>query len=366
MRDLIIVSGYYGFDNLGDEAILEELVTELKRLAKPEEIVILSADPQATSQKFGVRSEPRTDFALFAQLCSRAKLFVSGGGGLFQNTKSLGSIVFYALQIFIAKSKGAAVLIYAQGIGPLRGKIADWVTRQAFLVCDVIAVRDNASKAILDRWGVKGFQTADPVWCLESQRLPQPVTDALNSIAASKLVGLSLRTSHNFNETHLDALVKALKAALPETAHILLLPLQMDQDKELLEQFGAKWRSEGRAATLVDTSPLTYPSQWISLFGRCKLVVAMRLHAVIMALKAGVAVAGIAYDPKVEQVLNEFEQPILILANNHVASDWLQLLESAVTDGDRLSHKAMRKAEGAKKLACQNFQLLAKILNTQA
>jgi polysaccharide pyruvyl transferase CsaB len=366
MRDLIIVSGYYGFDNLGDEAILEELVTELKRLAKPEEIVVLSAEPEKTAAKFGVRSEARTDFALFAQLCARAKLFVSGGGGLFQNTKSLGSIVFYALQIFIAKAKGAAVLIYAQGIGPLRGKIADWLTKRAFAITDIVIVRDNASKAILDRWGVTGTQTADPVWCLESQRLPQSINDQLNEISASKLVGLSLRTSHNFTTAHLDELVKALKSALPETAHILLLPLQINQDKELLEQFGAKWRAEGRAATLIDTSPLVYPSQWISLFGRCKLVVAMRLHAVIMALKAGVAVAGIAYDPKVEQVLNEFEQPILILANNQQASDWGQLLETAVTDSDRLAHKAMKKAEGAKKLACQNFQLLARILKTQA
>ena len=366
MRDLIIVSGYYGFDNLGDEAILEELVTELKRLAKPEQIVVLSANPSATAQKFGVRSETRTDFALFAQLCSRAKLFVSGGGGLFQNTKSLGSIVFYALQIFIAKAKGASVLIYAQGIGPLRGQIADWVTKRAFTVTDVVAVRDSASKAILDRWGISGSQTADPVWCLESQRLPQSLTDQLNDIAASKLVGLSLRTSHNFTAAHLDSLVKGLKSALPETAHVLLLPLQAEQDRPLLEEFGVKWRAEGRAATLVDTTPLAYPSQWISLFGRCKLVVAMRLHAVIMALKAGVAVAGIAYDPKVEHVLTEFEQPILILANDQTATDWEQLLQTAVADSDRLSHKAMRKAEGAKKLACQNFQLLSRILQTHA
>lgn len=365
MRDLIIVSGYYGFDNLGDEAILEELVTELKRLVKPEQIVVLSASPEKTANRFGVKSALRTDLVYFRELCGQAQLFISGGGGLFQNTRSLGSIMFYALQIFLARTAGVHCMIYAQGIGPLRGPIAEWLTHRAFSLCSAIAVRDSASKSTIDRWGISGLQTADPVWCLESQRLPPSLQDQLNNISASKLIGLSLRTSPNFDDTHLIALVDGMAAALPEKAHILLLPLQMNQDKEILERFAQKWNAKGRTCTFVDTTTLEYPSQWISLFGRCKLVVAMRLHALIMALKAGVAVAGIAYDPKVTQVLTEFEQPILILAKEPARRDWEQMLKTAVADSDRLAHRAMKKAEGAKKLACQNFELLARILQTQ-
>lgn len=365
MRDLIIVSGYYGFDNLGDEAILEELIAELKRLSPPDKIVILSANPSRTAELFGVRSELRTDLASFSQMCQNARVFISGGGGLFQNTRTLGSIMFYALQIFIAKARGAQAVIYAQGIGPLRGRPAEWLTKRAFQLCDAVTVRDSASKAMLDKWGVRALQTADPVWCLEKQRLPKAIEDQVNEIAASKLIGLSLRSSHNFSTIHVDALVTALESALPESAHILLLPLQMNQDKQLLEEFHGKWRARGRSATLIDTGSLQYPSQWISLFGRCKLVVGMRLHALIMALNAGVGVAGIAYDPKVTAVLREFDQPILILAKEPPVSDWEQSLQSAVTGCDRLARTAMKKAEGAKKLACQNFQVLARILGTQ-
>lgn len=365
MRDLIIVSGYYGFENLGDEAILEELVTELKQLSPPEKIVVLSANPSKTAELFGVRSERRTDLALFSQLCKQAKMFVSGGGGLFQNTRTIGSVVFYSLQIMLAKAQGARVVIYAQGIGPLRGKLANWLTRRAFSLADGIAVRDSGSKQLLEQWQVPGIQTADPVWCLENKRLPSAVEEQLNAIAAARLVGLSLRPSYNFTEDHLDKLVTALSAALPENAHILLLALQPAQDREILEQFSAKWRAQSRNATFVDTSTITHPSQWISLFGRCKLVVAMRLHALIMALKAGVAVSGIAYDPKVTEVLTEFEQPILILAKEPHSGDWEQLLKEAVADSDKLGRRAMKKAEAAKKLACQNFQVLARISNTQ-
>ncbi len=365
MRDLIIVSGYYGFDNLGDEAILEELLSELKRIVPGESIVVLSANPAKTAAQFHVRSEPRMDLLRFFEVCKQARLFVSGGGGLFQNTKSLNSILFYSAQVLLAKACGAKVMIYAQGIGPLQGQVAEWFTRQAFALADIITIRDSGSKQLLERWGRPAIQTADPVWCLESQPLPQALVSQLNCISESELIGLSLRTSHNFGVEELDELVAALSNALSENAHILLLPLQSNEDKELLAKFAGKWNLQGGKSTLIDTEALQYPSQWISLFGRCKLVVAMRLHALIMALKAGVAVAGLAYDPKVTQVLSDFEQPILILAKERQAGDWEQSLKTALADSDRLSQNAMKKAEGAKKLACQNFQLLAKILDAQ-
>lgn len=366
MRDLVIVSGYYGFDNLGDEAILEQVLSELKRIVASESIVVLSANPAKTARQFQVRAELRTDLRRYAALCQQARLFVSGGGGLFQNTKSLNSVLFYAAQVLVAKACGAKVIIYAQGIGPLHGQIAQWFTRQAFALADIIAVRDALSSQLLDRWALPAIQTADPVWCLESQPLPKALQEQLNGIPAQELIGLSLRTSHNFSEKDLDELVAALGNSLPENAHIILLPLQASEDKDLLAKFADKWNQRGRQSTLIDTAALEYPSQWISLFGRCKLVVAMRLHALIMALKAGVAVAGLAYDPKVSQVLTEFEQPILILAKERQAGDWEQLLKTALADRDHLSQNAMKKAEGAKKLACQNFHLLARILDTQA
>ncbi len=152
---------------------------------------------------------------------------------------------------------------------------------------------------------------------------------------------------------------------VPENAHVILLPLQINQDKELLGRFADMWKKKGRSATLIDTDSMQYPSQWISLFAKCKLVVGMRLHALIMALKAGVPVAGIAYDPKVSHLLTEFEQPSLNLTKEPQQEEWAETLKSAFADSDKLSRKAMKKAESAKKLACQNFNMMAKILNTQ-
>jgi polysaccharide pyruvyl transferase WcaK-like protein len=156
-----------------------------------------------------------------------------------------------------------------------------------------------------------------------------------------------------------------MKLSVPENCHVILLPLQSAQDVPPLEQFAKLWTAAGRESTLINTDSLRYPAQWISLFSRCKIMVAMRLHALIMALKAGVPVVGIAYDPKVSHLLAEFEQPTLILTKEAPENQWQQTMKAAFEDTDKLSRRAMRKAEGAKKLACQNFDMLARILSTQ-
>jgi polysaccharide pyruvyl transferase CsaB len=364
-RELVVVSGYYGFDNLGDEAILEELTSELKRIITSEKILVLSANPEGTQALFSVPATARSDLLGFIDRCKQSKVFVSGGGGLFQDTRSPGSVLYYGLQILLAKAFGCKVMVYAQGIGPLRQGISKWVTRRAFSAADVISVRDKVSLKILQDWGIEAVQTADPVWCLESKALPAAVEAQLHTIKSSRLIALSLRNAHNFKAVHLQALVDAMDKAMPANAHVLLVPLQMEQDNEPLAEFKKQWQSRGRESTLIDTSSLQYPAQWITLFGRCKLVVGMRLHALIMSMKAGVGVVGIAYDPKVSHLLTDFEQPALILTKAPETALWDATMQSAFSEAERLSHRAMRKAEGAKKLACQNFQLLAKIIDGQ-
>ncbi|HEY9789042.1 MAG TPA: polysaccharide pyruvyl transferase CsaB [Candidatus Obscuribacterales bacterium] len=361
-RELVVVSGYYGFDNLGDEAILEELTNELKQLTSCDQVVVLSANPQKTARLFAVKAEDRMDLVKLHTLCKRARLFVSGGGGLFQDTSSPGSVLFYGMQMLMAKGAGAQVVVYAQGIGPLKRSVSRWMARKAFSLADAISVRDEASQSLLKQWGIDSTQTADPVWCLEAKTLPVTVEKQLAAIKSNRLIGLSLRESANLTENHLSTLVQAMSKSLPSNAHVILLPLQANQDKALLQQFARQWSAAGRESTLIDTSGLQYPAEWIALLGRCKLVVAMRLHALIMALKAGVGVVGIPYDPKVSQLLSEFEQPALILTKDQPACEWEQTMTNAVNDADKLARRAIKKAEGAKKLACQNFNLLAKIL----
>lgn len=364
-RKLVLISGYYGFDNLGDEAILEELVSELKRVVSPDEIVVLSANPEVTAKKYGVAAIQRNKFGEFWNLLTQARLFISGGGGLFQNTRSLGSILFYGLQILMAKAHNVPSLIYAQGIGPLNGKLAENICRQFFAQASQITVRDDASMKILDSWQLPALRTADPVWNLEAQAAPQAVLDQLKTDAGITrgLVGLSLRPSAALSDEHLKRLAEGLFMIMDESQQLVLLPLQMEQDRTVLEKFQSFWLERGRTAVMLDISSLEYPSQWAALFSKFDFVVAMRLHALIFALKAGLPVSGIAYDPKVTQLLTEFEQSCLILTKETAPDSWIELLKSFKSAMPSHSRSAKQHLESAKKLACQNFENIDRILN---
>jgi len=363
-RKLVLISGYYGFDNLGDEAILEELVSELKRVVDADDIVVLSANPDLTAKRYGVRSMQRKSFGEFWNILTQARLFISGGGGLFQNTKTLGSILFYGLQILMAKAHNVPTLIYAQGIGPLNGKLAENICRQFFAQASQITVRDDASMKILESWQLPAIRTADPVWNLEPKAAPQAILDQLATAdGKSKLVGLSLRPSHDLTDAHLKRLAEGLFMIMDETQHLVLLPLQKEQDLPLLEKFHSFWLERGRRSIILDISSIEYPSQWAALFSRFDFVVAMRLHALIFALKAGLPVSGIAYDPKVTQLLAEFEQTCLILTKESNAEQWVESLKSFKNSMPSHSRSAKQHLESAKNLACQNFENIARILN---
>lgn len=368
-KSLVLISGYYGFGNLGDEAILESIISELAKSVPKESIVVLSNDPEHHRKTYGVGAADRWKLASLVRLLPKARLFISGGGGLFQDTNSPGSTIYYGGQIALARVFGAHPFIFAQGLGPLNSSTGKVATRVAAQLSNDITVRDKASFTMLEGWNVKAELTADPVWTLEESELPDSVLKQIETArsGSSLMVGLSLRNSHNFSAARRAILLATMLETLPKDTALVLLPLQAEQDLPQLEPFMRAWTEAGRKALLLDVAALERPSQWVSLMRQFDLVVAMRLHALIFALKEGVPVMGLTYDAKVEHVLRQFGQPILILPKDgedgELRSKWRDAASAGLQDLEKLSELARTNAESAKKLACRNFQLLAKILD---
>lgn len=370
-KDLVLVSGYYGFGNLGDEAILEEIVAELTRLVERETIVILSQNPESTSRTYSVRAVNRWNLKELAALFGKAKLFVSGGGGLYQDTSSVRSIVYYAGLAFLARAAGVPTIIYAQGVGPLNSTIAKTLTRAAISQAATIAVRDKASFEMLKNWGLAPVLTADPVWCLQSTDLPQTIASQLAGTrqrnADSLLIGLSLRKTHDIMPGDIEKMVPAIIEATPANSILVPLSLFPEQDDEFLECARLLWERSGRQVLITDSGELR-PSQWLKLIGQLDLMVAMRFHALLMALRSGVACVGLAYDPKVAYLMERFAQPCLRLdeIKGDDANNLRELVEQSTGNRAELGAYARELSVQSEALACQNFDLLAKILNMQS
>lgn len=367
ISDLVLVSGYYGFGNLGDEAILEVLLSQLN----PESIVVLSNNPQKTASIFGVESQDRWNLLKVFALFQRAKLFVSGGGGLFQDTSSLRSVVYYSLLHFMARIAGVKVLVYAQGLGPLRSPVAKYLTSLSMRFSDLVTVRDPRSLSLLRDWGITGHLTADPVWSLAPGDLPGEIESELESFknygdGGTILIGLSLREHSSMDENSLNRFKKILSASLPPNAVLVPLVLQKDQDTRPLDSVIDEWTGKGRAVLRFDSDSLERPSQWLALIGRLDYVVGMRLHSLIMALGAGVPVFGLSYDPKVEKVMKEFGQPFLNLINDRAIFEDDQAMEKLLKEAllrRQDSVQSLKKPlDEARLAACMNIQFIDRIL----
>lgn len=371
MSEFVVVSGYYGFDNLGDEAILEEIISEVARLVSDKsKIVVLSQNPEKTESVFGVRSVDRWSLAALQPVFANAKLFISGGGGLYQDTTSVKSVVYYSALATMARLFGVPMVIYAQGVGPLKSIVSKLLTETAMKTARAITVRDSNSIVLLENWGIKNaLLTADPVWCLEPTKPPESISASLDRAPSGRfLIGLSLRESGRVRRSMIEGWALAMAQTVKPGTILVPLIFQRNQDAELLEAFTTVWKAQGLETIDLDFEQMTRPSQWISLLSRFDLVVGMRFHSLLMALKSGVPTVGLAYDPKVSYLMKNFEQPYLELTENfdenHFAMELARLMESALCNISELSERAMKVSESQKSLACQNFEVIAKILNS--
>ena len=141
----ILISGYYGFDNIGDESILRTLVTSLRERIPDCSLTVLSHDPAATREKYGVEAVERMSPLAIARAVRRCDMLISGGGSLLQDVTSSKSLHYYLAIIRFAQLLGKKVFIYSQGIGPIE-KDADRRATARALVAHHDAVRAPSAR----------------------------------------------------------------------------------------------------------------------------------------------------------------------------------------------------------------------------
>ena len=121
----VLISGYYGFYNIGDEAILKSIIEALRNEDPNIDIVVLSNDVEYTKNTYKVNAINRWKLNDIYKELLKCDGFISGGGSLFQDVTSSRSILYYTSIIWLAKFAKKPIFIYAQGIGPIDKKIIE-------------------------------------------------------------------------------------------------------------------------------------------------------------------------------------------------------------------------------------------------
>jgi polysaccharide pyruvyl transferase CsaB len=272
----ILLSGYYGFANTGDEAICLAITRELKRLGH--EVTVLSSDPAKTAAQYSVRAIRRMNpLDLIPALLSTDAL-LSGGGGLLQDKTSSRTLTYYLALIRLARLFGKRVAIFNQSIGPLT---ANGETRVAAALKNTVnIVRDTGSKALLERLGLGVQLGGDPALLLEA---PSGVMRDENLVVIAPREGQTEATKR---------LVEVAHKLSSQGKRVLALGFQPGWDDAELDAFRAV-----NGATLESTAD---PTRALEIIASSGAVIGVRLHAVILAAATRTPFYGVSYDPKVQ------------------------------------------------------------------
>ena len=152
----ILISGYYGFNNIGDESILRTVIDNLREKLPQVDITVLSQSPAQTAEKYGVKAAARMSLWGILRSVWRCDLLLSGGGSLLQDATSGRSILYYLFILRLAQLLGRQTFIYSQGIGPISAPRNRRLAARVLRRTDGIVVRDAKSRDLLLGLGVPG------------------------------------------------------------------------------------------------------------------------------------------------------------------------------------------------------------------
>ncbi len=297
----ILLSGYYGFNNLGDEAILEAIISNLKKEIKDTKITVLSAKPQITKEKYGVDSVNRRSILKIINAIKNCDLLISGGGSLLQDITSKRSIHYYLGIIVMGLLMGKKIMIYSQGIGPINKKSNRIITKFLLNRVEYITVRDEESKKDLLDMGVKDSKievTADPVITINKSGKEKGI-DILKkhngALEGNPIIGISFR-GKNYNIKMKKLLIDVVESLRSELkAEVVFIPFHYNEDMELMEDLEQELRN--KAIFIKDRYDI---KEILSVVENLDLLVGVRLHSLIFSAVAGVPMIGISYDPKID------------------------------------------------------------------
>lgn len=342
----IVISGYYGFKNSGDEAVLKSILTALEQEGQAAGVdinpVVLSIDPEWTSAAYGVKSVHRMKLGEVRQAIKDSDGLISGGGSLLQDATSPKTIPYYLGVLKIAQWLGKPTFIYAQGVGPVNRKLFYPMIRSIFRKCTYISVRDMQSGELLQSMGISGEAVhvvpdpvmglplpagegvhrdshpgsalneneAAPVSSIEEQRESSEAPVKASSLSsgdtkgALPVIGISVRYWHP-ERKELKAVAEGLKAlAGQRPVHLRFLPFHQPDDSE-----ASQFIADAMGDVSKNGSVLSFyrdekqPQDMLREVSRCDMILGMRLHSLIYAANQSVPLLGISYDPKINHFL---------------------------------------------------------------
>lgn len=303
----IAIIGNYGAKNLGDEMILEGLLKTLRQLTPEAETLVLSGDPAETAKRYSVKSVPKfpaglrsflSGFSTNATLeeVKTCDYVIVGGGGLFAGVTLKGSLI-WAVQVYRCLRLKKPVIMYGQSLGPVKGFLLKMLIKYLFSRAAFVAVRDRQSKSELENLNLdkEVLLMPDLALKLEKPRQKEPENQ----------IYVCLRQLNSLTDDFKFGVAKFLDwLTIDQKFKISFIDFQKKQDDDGLVHEQIK---KLLPSTTFETIPQPQSSaELFEIYSKATLILGMRLHSIIAAIRTETPFIAISYSPKVSNLLESY------------------------------------------------------------
>ncbi len=303
----VLLSGYYGFDNAGDDAVLYAIVQTLRTAMPDIEITVLSNQPEKTATQFHVQAVDRWGKTALLKAIKNCDVFISGGGSLLQDVTSKNGILYYLGLIKLAQLMKKKVMIYAQGIGPVTIGRNRMLVRKILNKADIITVRDLESRMELMQMGVyrEIMVCSDPVMGIPADKIDkengkiQLMQGGVAADSAKPILMVAARNWNN-NEKLFGEVAAYCDTAVQNGWQIVFLPFHYPDDVDAGKRIVAQMHSSSSAVVLEENYT---PQETMAILKNADMILGMRLHSLIMGAVMLKPMIALSYDPKVSSFM---------------------------------------------------------------
>lgn len=360
----VVISGYYGFANAGDEALLTAIIGSLEDTIPDVDITVITGNCAMTRANHQVHAVHRFNLWGIIRALSQCHILISGGGSLLQDVTSARSLYYYLGIMQLALWLHKPVMLYAQGIGPVRRPKARQAVQQVLQHVAMIGVRDGDSARELAAMGV----TKPPIVVTADAVLSMPPVDTKIGLyllqqagvtGIRRRVGIAVRNWQNLS-AYKDAIAQgADELQRRYDCHIVFVPMQYPADVSAGKDIARRMKGE---ATVLTKSYNTV--EFMSLLGCMDVVIANRLHALIFASLMDVPVTAISYDPKIDSFMNSIGEPVCGTMETVTAAGLIEAV-GAQLDAGAIAPSVREKVHALRRTSLENAYLALQVLRKE-
>ncbi|MBU3138160.1 polysaccharide pyruvyl transferase family protein [Clostridium gasigenes] len=357
----ILIYGWFGHENLGDELILKSIIKTIKDADSNAIINVMGAKPKNIEKYHNglnnvstnvdlrftsiIRTFKYNPFKVVKNLLFNDYLVIGSGGALSDWNPNSTITLFFMINLFKKVLKKPVILL-GVGAGPITKEESKSKFRKILERVDFICLRDRESYDLLESIGLKNIKlTNDVVYdlngCFPQNKNESNVDKSKIAIVVTPLI---LSTDKK-KKDYIDAMINYILELKKSNVDIKLIPFQYDYDIDFLKQIQVK--------TNTDIYEDGKDDIWgiLNELNNYDLVVGMRFHAVVTSILLNIPVLPIIYHAKVSSCVKDFELQSVAqsigdgsnwinvdINTEKMVSDTLKLLDNKESEKDRLKN----------------------------